>query len=192
MDEETSIFEGLSKLIGSSGINDRIFFILQASSLACSANRWEDLHSWYRKNTNVFTPLEVDDVKWDQLLLYRLFDCWVILFRREGPESLNKVIKIIISLRHDQRIHEKGVLNSKNKVVNQDMALRLASLYHLAKATELISLYILHRKPENIFDLIDKHFGKGIEAASALGDTKHEYILRLLYKAGSVMVTDVT
>ena len=83
------------------------------------------------------------DVPWDRRLLYRLFDCWVRLFRKEGWEDLDRIRKIIAGLRNDQNSHEERRLQNGSEAVDRAIALRLAALYHWAKATETLALYTL-------------------------------------------------
>ena len=167
---------------------DRLFSVLQLSSLAYCGDRWSDLRRWYRNNKLALKPPSVASVSWDQRLLYRLFHCWIRLFRKEGWDDLDRIRETIAGLRNDQIIMEKEQLKSGSHTTDQVMALRLIALYHWAKATEIIAHYMLQGEPHEPMGQIDKHFEAAIEAATASGDPQHEIILRWLHASGKVMI----
>ena len=72
-------------------VPDRLVFILQLSALAYCGDRWSDLRRWYQENVDELTPPSVVDVPWDCRLLYRLFHCWVRLFRKKGWDDLDRI-----------------------------------------------------------------------------------------------------
>ena len=170
--------------------DDRVFFVLQLSSLAYCGDRWADLRRWYREHPSAWVPPTVADVPWDRRLLYRLFHCWVRLFRKEGWDDLDQIRETIAGLRDDQKIMEGGRLQNGSQAVDRVIALRLAALYHWAKGTEVLAQFMLQGQPTDPFAQIDKHFEAGIKAATASGDAQHELILRWLHAAGRVMVTN--
>ena len=170
--------------------HDRLFGVLQLSALAYCGDRWSDLRRWYRENTEALNAPSVSHVPWDQRLLYRLFHCWVRLFRKDGWDDLDRIRETIAGLREDQKTMEEGQLNNGSYAEDRAMALRLTALYHWAKATEIVAQYMLQGEPGDPFGQLDKHFEAGIRAATASGDAQHELILRWLHAAGRVMVTN--
>jgi superfamily II DNA/RNA helicase len=170
--------------------DERLFFVLQISALAYCGDRWSDLRRWYRENESVLSALSLDDVPWDRRLLYRLFDCWVRLFRKNGWEDLDGVREIIAGLRDDQERFEGARLNNASKTVDRAIALRLVALYHWAKATEILALYMLQGELLSPFTELDKHFDAALKAAIASGDAQHEVILHWLHATARIMVTN--
>ncbi len=170
--------------------HDRLFFVLHLSGLAYCGDRGSDLRRWYKDNTDALTSPSVADVQWDQRLLYRLFECWIRLFRKDGWDDLDRIREIIAGLRNDQRIHEEQRLQTESQAEARAIALRLVALYHWAKATEILSIYMLQGEPGNPFGQMDQHFEAGIKVASASGDPQHEVILRWLHTAGRIMLTN--
>ncbi len=168
----------------------RLFFVLQLSAIAYCGDRWSDLRRWYRENEKALIAPSVAGEKWDCRLLYRLFDCWVRLFRKQGWDDLDRVREIISGLRNDQKEHEEGCLKNGSDEVDRAIAFRLAMLYNWAKATETIAKYMLQGEPSNPFGILDKHFEAGIKSAAASGDAQHEVLLRWLHAASRVMVTN--
>ena len=132
----------------------------------------------------------VAEAQWDRRLLYRLFECWVRLFRKEGWDDLDRIREIIAGLRNDQAIHEERRLRNGSQAEDRAIALRLAALYNWAKATETLARYMLQGGPGDPFGTLDKHFEAGIRAAAASGDAQHEVVLRWLHATARIMVTN--
>ena len=171
-------------------ISGRMFFVLHLSALAYCGDRGPDIRRWYKESADALIAPGVDDVEWDRRLLYRLFECWISLFRKDGWNDLNRISGIIAGLRDDQEFHETQRLQYESQSDARAVALRLVALYHWAKATEVIALYVLQGGSSNPFGQIDQHFEAGVKAASASGDVQHELIVRWLHTAGRIMVTN--
>ncbi len=170
--------------------HDRLFFILQLSAVAYCGDRYSDLRRWYGQHPNASEAPSVADANWDRRLLYRLFDCWVRLFRKQGWDDLDRIREIIAGLRNDQKEHEEGCLQNDTPALTRAIAFRLAALYNWAKATETLASYILQGTPVDPFSILDKHFEAGIKAAAASGDAQHEMMLRWLHATARIMVTN--
>ena len=169
---------------------ERLFFVLQLSAIAYCGDRWSDLRRWYQEQGEALRAPSVADAEWDRRLLYRLFDCWLRLFRKDGWDDLDRIREIIAGLRSDQKIHEEGRLQNGSEAADRAIALRLAALYNWAKATETLANYMLLGEPGDPFGTLDKHFEAGIKAAAASGDAQHEVVLRWLHAASRIMVTN--
>ncbi len=169
---------------------ERIFHVLQLAAVAYCGDRWSDLRRWFTENRSAIAVPSVADAPWDRRLLYRLFECWVRLFRKDGWDDLDRIREIIAGLREDQRTHEKARLSNGSAVEDRAVALRLIALYHWAKSTEVLADYMLQGQSRTVFGDLDKHFESGIKAAAASGDARHEVILLWLHAAGRIMVTN--
>ena len=167
----------------------KILHILHLSALAYCGERWTDLRRWYNENESFLRIPSVAKASWDGRLLNRLFDCWVRLFRKQSWNDLDRIREIIAGLREDQTSYEAGALNASNSE-NRVMALRLLSLYHWAKATEIQVKYTLQGEPADVTSQLNKHFELAIDAAAASGDSQLEILLRWLHVAGRQMVGD--
>lgn len=172
------------------GTLDRLFFVLQLSAIAYCGDRWSDLRRWYREQEEATRAPSVANVEWDRRILYRLFDCWVRLFRKSGWDDLDRIREIITGLRDDQRLYEESRLDNGSNAEDRAIALRLVALYNWAKGTDTLAKYILQGTPGDPFGILDKHFDAGIRAASASGDAQHEVVLRWLHATARIMVTN--
>lgn len=170
--------------------HDRLIFVLQLSAMAYCGDRWSDLRRWYKENEGDLHPPSVADVPWDRRLLYRLFHCWIRLFRKNGWDDLDRIREIIAGLRDDQNRFEAERLNNGSQAADRAIALRLAALYHWAKGTEILAHYMLQGEPLSPFASLDKHFDSALKAATASGDAQHEVILRWLHATARIMVTN--
>ena len=169
---------------------ERLFFVLQLSAVAYCGDRWSDLRRWYKHHQPVLRSPSVAQATWDSRLLFRLYDCWIRLFRKDGWDDLDRIREIIAGLRDDQRSHEETRLQNGSADMDRTIAFRLAGLYHWAKATETLASYMLQGEPGDPFSTLDKHFEAGIKAAAASADAQHEVILRWLHATARIMVTN--
>lgn len=170
-------------------LEERISHVLHVSALAYCGDRWSDLRRWFNENADELKSPSVAGVTWDKRLLYRLYDCWLRLFRKNGWDDLDRIREIIAGLREDQKVHEKVTLDKNQDAETRAMAMRLVALYHWAKATELLAIYMLQGNPTEINALLEKHFEQGIEAASVAYDSELEVLLRWLFAASRQMVS---
>ena len=170
------------------GPEERIFHVLHLSALGYCGDQWSDLRRWLKDHERAIRPPSVADASWDHRLLRRLYDCWLRLLRKQGWDDLDGVREIVAGLRDDQKQYENGKLAEADNAVAQAAALRLIALYHWAKATELLAVYMLQGQPVGIEAELDKHFEAGRRAASAGQDTALEVILRWLHATSRRMV----
>ena len=170
--------------------HDRLFFVLQLSAVAYCGDRWSDLRRWYTENQEALKPPSVAETPWDRRLLYRLFDCWIRLFRKSGWDDLDRIREIITGLREDQERFEERRLQNSSPAEDRAIALRLAALYHWAKGTEILAHYMLDGQPANPFGYLEKHFDGATRAAMASGDAQHELILRWIHATARIMATN--
>ncbi|MXY06934.1 MAG: DEAD/DEAH box helicase [Gammaproteobacteria bacterium] len=170
--------------------HDRLYFVLQISATAYCGDRWTDLRRWFSEEESATATPTVADVPWDRRLLYRLFECWIRLFRKDGWDDLDRIREIIAGLRADQHTHENHVLNNDSETADRAIALRLVALYNWTKATETLATFMLQGEPTDPFGFFDKHYDAATKAAIASGDAQLEMILRWLHAASRIMVTN--
>lgn len=167
---------------------DRLFHILYLASLAYCGDRWSDIRRWFVENAAAGDTPSVADQPWDLRLLYRLFECWVRLLRKNGWDDLDRIREIVAGLREDQRQFERTSLNSGSNSHDRALALRLVAFYNWARATELLGLYVVQGEPRGINALLDKHFEAATEASTACGDASLEMLMRWLHATSRQMV----
>ena len=90
----------------------RLFHVLHVAGLAYCGDRWTDLRRWFEEQRNALDVPSVAGASWDKRLLYRIFDCWLRLLRKNRWDDLDQVSEIVLGLRNDQANHEKALLLS--------------------------------------------------------------------------------
>jgi hypothetical protein len=181
-------YELLRVLPAPSADHERIFHVLHHGALAYCSDRWADLRRWLKENPDLATPPSVASVAWDHRVLFRLFDCWIRLFRKNQWDDLDGVREIVAGLREDQKQHEADVLDASKRDDTQAVVCRLIALYHWAKATESLAVYMLQGEPPSVDTELDQHFESARKAAQAGGDASLDVILRWLQVASRRMV----
>jgi superfamily II DNA/RNA helicase len=166
----------------------RVFHVLHLSTLAYSGDRWADLRRWFQENASRIEIPSPEDATWDQRLLENLYGCWVRLFRKNGWDDLSEIAQIVGALRQGQQRYEPEILRGNPNPQLHSLAYRLVALYHWAKATELLALYMLQGEPAGIPTELDQHFEAAHKAAMASNDPGFEVLLRWLHIAGRRMV----
>jgi hypothetical protein len=177
----------------------RILHVLQLSALAWIGSCQLDLRDWFVRNRSaVAIPPVTNSTPWDQRVLYRLFECWVSLFRNGIHPECQRLRKNILELRAEQREYEKTYLEDSPAQKRRANALRLIALYQWSKATELLIDWGTAEKKSAEFALsatpgfaawgdINKHFEASVEAA-AMGDIQYEMVLHQLHAAAFMLV----
>jgi len=169
-------------------VEERIFQVLHLAGLAYCGDRWSDIRRWFTENRAAIAVPSVANQSWHLRLLYRLFDCWVRLLRKNGWDDLDQIREIIAGLREDQREYEKSSLDSGSNAQDRAMALRLIAFYHWAKATEVLARYVLQGEPRGVHAVLDKHFEAATDASTVCGDAALEVLMRWLHASSRQMV----
>ena len=168
--------------------NKKVFQVLRICSMAYCGDRWNDLKKWYLHNKELLWEESMDhsNDNWGDKLLKTVYRCWLRLFVKKDWEDLSKIAGEIIAIRQLQDKYERNYLDQTND--SRYGALILISFYHLAKATELLSSYMMQGDPVAIHSQLDKHFESAIESAEYSEDIELETILRWLSCASHQMV----
>lgn len=167
---------------------ERIFHVLHVASLAYSGDRWADLRRWLKERPEAAAVPPVADTPWDLRVLFRLFECWIRLLRKDGWDDLNAVAPLVVALREEQRQYEPPLLAAHTGAAARAMAYRLVALYHWAKATELLAVYMLQGEPRSIDTQLDQHFEAAQEGARNAMDPMLDVLVRWLHAAARRMV----
>jgi hypothetical protein len=171
-------------------IEAKIFHVLHISALAYCGDRWAELRRWLKEHENEINLIDTSADSWDKRVLFKNYDCWVRLLRKNQWSDLNKISEIIASLRRDQEQYEAEFLSSRADPNIRVLAFRLVALYHWAKATELIATYMLQGQPASIATRLDHHFEAAREAALGSQDTALDMLLHWLHVTARKMSTN--
>ena len=166
-----------------------ILYLLHLSSLAYCGDCWTDLKTIYKNHdSKIKALLGKEHDNWDEKILFQLFNCWVHLFKKDTWNDLNNIAQTIVELRNEQEQFEKHYLDNDTQPQGYK-TLRLISLYHWARTTELLAQYMLQGEPADIKAQTDRHFSMAIKIAGDVGDAQLEILLRWLQAASEQMIS---
>jgi replicative superfamily II helicase len=164
--------------------------VLQLGAFAYTSDRWAEFRAWLRDRD--IDPDDLPDAEpdWEGQVLRSLSQIWIRLLRKKGWADLSAVGREVISLRERQDEKEAEYLQAARVVgLAKPRAWRLVSLYHWARASELLAEYLMQGSPGAIRTELDFHFERAIEAASAAVDIPTEVTLRWLHLLASRMAS---
>jgi len=167
---------------------EKIFHVLHLSALAYCADRWPDIRRWMTEHADEIKLTNENEANWDKFLLFQIYECWIRLLRKRQWEDLHEIYDIINKLRQEQENKEEELFSASENSDNRATALRLISLYHWAKATEILATFILQGEPTSPQSELDQHFESAYKAAQASYDPAFEALLRWLHVAARRMV----
>ena len=166
----------------------RVLRVLHLAALGYCGDRWSDVRRWLSEHKEDAVPPSIAGAPWDRRVLFRLYDCWVRLLRKERWDDLDGIREIITGLRSDQATYESTLLQSERNSAARTVALRLIALYHWAKATELVAIYMLQGQPAGITQELDTHFEGARDATLASNDPGFHVLLGWLHAGARRMV----
>lgn len=136
-------------------------------------------------------PLPADDESWGVRVWASILEVWLRLLRKQGWEDLDAVQQRVAALREDQREYEPAFLANAEEAQDPTPAWELIAEYHLAKASELLALYVSQGSVEGHFDIreqLEAQFDRAISAASRGRLMDLESLARLLSRTARVLV----
>lgn len=166
----------------------KIYAILRLIGIAYVGDRWADMRRWLKELKEDVLTLNMDGEKWDKRILLCLSECWYKLIRKKDWDDVDRIRELIANLRKEQLRYEENFLDEEDDSVRFFNAYRLISLYHWAKATELLAVYILQGQPNTVLSELDKHFEAAVKAAKETRDVLLEMILYWLHIAAKQMI----
>ncbi len=166
---------------------ERAKYVLRLVSFAYLGQRWADVKRWLDENPAAWEVKLKESTEWDKRLFGTIYDSWLYLIRKKGWGDLNKVTENIVCLREEQKQYEKQYLNEDKGVSVKGAAWEVVSLYHLAKATELLGQYMLQGTPKEIQEQLDFHFEKGIFGSQNAFLMEMEVLMRWLHLTSKQM-----
>lgn len=135
--------------------------------------------------------LPFDSPDWGTRVWASVLDVWLRLLRKQGWEDLDKVQHRIVALRKQQREIEPDFLQRAEGRRDVRPAWELMAHYHLAKAAEILALYLGQGSVDGSYDIraqLDAQFDRAIGASVRGGLIDREVMGRLLARAARAMV----
>ncbi len=144
--------------------------VLRAACLAVIGDRGADAARWLK--TGGWPTLSLESSDWRVRTWASIIDVWLRLIRKNGWTDRDAVLERIATLRQSQSAFETEHLRTVSPVESKAAALELIGLYHLAKAAEILALYVTDGRVDGKFQihqLLDTHFDR---VAAATGEAR--------------------
>jgi len=164
-------------------------WLVRISCLGVLGDRGADVRRILSESALPVLPVDSDD--WGVRVWANILDIWLRLFRKQGWEDLNFVQQRIATLRKDQRRYEPSFLTHAQEKNNPRPAWELVTEYHLAKAAEIVGVYLSQGVVEKHYDIkeqLEAQFDRAIDAAIRAGIIDRESLSRLLARAARVLI----
>ena len=144
-----------------------IFFTMRLSAIAWCARRPADLQAWFSEHQSALGGFDADGAAWNDQILYRLFECWTLLFGGSAQTAYGTIRRIGKRLRHDQNGQENSYFTGRQSSwKNKVRACHIIAHYHWVKATETLSEFLANGRPDNITSKTDEQYDAAIRAAA--------------------------
>ncbi len=163
------------------GTLDEAELRLRLSALAVLGDLGADAARNLREKPWPTLALESED--WRTRTLSTIIDIWLRLIRKQGWDDRDAVLGRISMLRQAQGTFESSYLNDAEGLDAKAAALELMALYHLAKAAEILALYVTDGVVEGNFQihiLLDMHFDRAMAICEQGTAFQLEPLVRLM------------
>lgn len=154
---------------------------LRRSALAVLGDLGADAARNLREQS--WPELELESEDWRSRTLSTIIDVWLRLIRKQGWDDRDAVLDRISRLRQTQGAFESNYLNGTEINGAKAAALELMALYHLAKAAEILALYVTDGVVEGnyqIRNLLDMHFDRAMKISEHGTAFQMEPLIRLM------------
>jgi hypothetical protein len=163
--------------------------VLLYSSVAYCAGAFDQLREWYDKNDKIIKLSGRRTKKLVKILLRKLYECWLILFK---DEDANKVLEIVKELRDNQDEIENELFEAFDEEERRRNAYFLAyfliACYHLARVVEIIAQHKTGVNTNNTINNINYHFRHISECLSYAVFIVKNYCVGWLHAAAVEMI----
>ena len=163
--------------------------LVRLGCLAVVGDRSADFRRIVTERPLPLLPLESPD--WGVRVWASVLDVWLRLLRKQGWDDLDAVQQRVVDLREAQRTVEPAFLQAAETRQDVRPAWELIAQYHLAKAAEVLGVYLGQGSVDGHYDIreqLEAQFDRAI-AASARGQLIDlETMSHLLARTSRVMV----
>lgn len=135
--------------------------------------------------------LPLDSPDWGVRVWSSVLDVWLRLLRKQGWDDLDAVQERVVALRQAQRSVEPAFLRAAEDRQDVRPAWELMAQYHLAKAAEVLGIYLGQGSVDGHYDIreqLEAQFDRAIGASARGQLIELETMSRLLARASRAMV----
>ena len=164
-------------------------WIVRIGCLAVLGDRSPDFSRILKQERLPDLPVESGD--WGIRVWASILDVWTRLLRKQGWDDLDGVQHRIAAIRATQHDIEPEYLKSAKEQSDARPAWKLMAEYHLAKAAEVLGVYLSQGVVDQHFDIreqLEAQFDRAVNASTRGRLIELETFARLLARTARVMV----
>ena len=160
----------------------RASHVLRAVAYAYMGEKWEGARRYVRETAPPPDRTEDRPGEWERRLLFGIYSAILLAIRKDSPGDIARAADIIAQLRREQAKFEAPYFESLEPALRAPAAHRVASLYHLAKCTDVLCGYMGRGSPVDIEARLDYHFDRALRHSGAAGARSAELdvLLRII------------
>ncbi|MBI5709555.1 MAG: DEAD/DEAH box helicase [Candidatus Eisenbacteria bacterium] len=168
---------------------ERGAWLLRLGCLAVLGDRGADIRRWLIETD--IPDLPVESAEWGERVWAGILDVWLRLLRKHGWADLEAVQGRVVALRGAQASYEPGFLSAAEVAGTAAPAWRLVAQYHLAKAAEILAVFVTQGESEGHYDIrqqLEAQFDRALGACARGRLIELESLARLLARTARTLV----
>ena len=165
----------------------RVKCAIRMAAVGVLGDRSADIRRYLNENVWPVLEINADDAGWPKLVLFRVADAFLRVVRKKSWDDLHAVAKAVAKLRESQQLYEREYLQQENGL-RQVAAIELVAFYQLAKAVEMLGVFVGKGTPSTALDDVDFHLSRAIKAADSAGIIELALLLRWTSMAARVLI----
>lgn len=166
---------------------DNVKNALRLAAVGILGDRSADIRRYLNENTWPVPHVEPKRDGWPKTVLFHVADAFLRVVRKKDWNDLRAVAQGVAKLREDQQHYEQGYLSQENGL-RQIAAIELVSFYQLAKAVEMLGVFVGKGTPPTALDDVDFHISRAIKAADSGAIIELALLLRWVGMASRVLI----
>lgn len=169
---------------------ERIKYIYKIITYSYMGEQWESGRRFIIENEKLCKIEVKEEEDWNITIFKRIYLSFLYLVRKDSWNDFNKAMEYISELREQQTVYERLYLDSLKDTELKNASYELFSLYHLAKAVDVMAQFMSSGEPLDIRHQIDFHFGKAIESTDIGTNIEMNLILKMLLQTSKKMISN--
>jgi len=166
---------------------ERLKNTLRLAAVGVLGDRSADIRRYLNEHEESWYSPDYPKTDWPRLVLHNVASAFLFTVRKKNWQDVNKVAESIKALRDQQIDYEQNYLKQDNSI-RQIAAFELIAFYQLAKAMEMLGIYVGEGAPPTIIDDIGFHFSRAVKAADSAGIIELAILSRWLGMASILLV----
>lgn len=166
---------------------ERVKSAIRLASVGILGDRSADIRRYLIENIWPVPETRADKAGWPKTVLFHVADAFLRVVRKRDWGDLHAIARVIVELREQQRQYERDYLGQENGV-RQLAAIELVAFYQLAKAVEMLGVFVGKGTPPTALDDVDFHLTRAIKAADSAGIIELALMLRWIGMAVRVLI----